>query len=153
MGLSRTGKETDVAQQEAKDRRISRRSLCINRCIAHSGVWLPAEGVACLDNSQYGSLLRLRFCAGSIGSIYRYLGVICDSINMTLIRQKANPITRNSSTHRHDDGTLARLHDMPESFRRYRLRYRAKVKFAHLPRGRSFRGAELTACSFYPVHV
>ena len=51
----------------------------------HMGV-AAAEGGASLDNSQYRSLLQLRICTGSRGS--RYLIVICDSINMTLIRQK-----------------------------------------------------------------
>ena len=39
--------------------------LCINRCIAHSGVWLPTEGGACLDKCRYSSLIRLGVYRGS----------------------------------------------------------------------------------------
>ena len=38
--------------------------LCINRCIAHSGVWLPTEGGACLDKYRYRSLIRLGWYTG-----------------------------------------------------------------------------------------
>ena len=39
--------------------------LCINRCIAHSGVWLPTEGGACLDKCRYSSLIRRGVYRGS----------------------------------------------------------------------------------------
>ena len=40
--------------------------LCINRCITHSGVWLPTEGGACLDKCCYRSLIRLGLYRGSL---------------------------------------------------------------------------------------
>ena len=40
--------------------------LCINRCTAHSGVWLPTEGGACLDKCCYRSLIRLGLYRGSL---------------------------------------------------------------------------------------